>query len=165
MRLPRMTVRRWMLAVAIVAVVVSVWRLCWSRHRRFSLRAAIEMKEATRLTRLAAPAKARAAPEPRSLANRDAASEEGEALELAIHLIQSPAFAKGLAARMLQSLAERGMAPRRDIAIEEARARLHMRLASKYQRRAEYHAILGRKYQAAAARPWLSVEPGPPPPD
>jgi tetratricopeptide (TPR) repeat protein len=30
---------------------------------------------------------------------------------------------------------------------------------------AEYHAALKQKYLAAAARPWLSVEPDPPPPD
>lgn len=30
---------------------------------------------------------------------------------------------------------------------------------------AEYHATLKRKYLRAAARPWLSVEPDPPPPD
>ena len=154
-----------MFAVAIVAAGVSAWQLCWSRHRRYSLRAAMEVKEATRLTRLASVAKGRAAPQPKSFANRDMASEESEALELAIRLIQSHAFAKGLAARMLGSLAERGMAPRHDIAIEEARARLHVRLASKYRRQAEYHAFLGRKYEAAAARPWLLVEPDPPPPE
>jgi hypothetical protein len=160
-----MTVRRWMLAVAIVAAGTSAGQLCWSRYRRYSFRAAAEITEATRLTRLASVTQGQATSKPKSLANGDAASEEGEALELAIRLIQSPAFAKGLAARMLGSLAERGMAPRRDIAIEEARARLHMRLASKYRRQAEYHAVLGRKYKAAASRPWLPVEPDPPPPE
>jgi hypothetical protein len=160
-----MTVRRWMLVVAIVAAGVSLWELGWSRHRRYSLRAVMETKEATWLTRLATDEKGRAAPQPKSLANGDVASEEGEDLELAIRLIQSPTFAKGLAARMIGSLAERGEASRRNIAIEEARARLHMRLASKYQRRAEYHALLGRKYEHAARYPWLPVDPDPPPPE
>ena len=51
-----------------------------------------------------------------------------------------------------------------DIAIEEARARLHMRLASQYRRQAEYHALMGRKYKASAARPWLPIEPDSPEP-
>jgi hypothetical protein len=125
----------------------------------------METKEATWLTRLATAEQVRAVPQPKSLAIEDVASEEGEALELAIRLIQSPAFAKGLAARLIDSLAERGRAPRHDIAIEEARARLHRRLASKYQKRAEYHALLGRKYEHAARYPWLPVDPDPPPPE
>jgi tetratricopeptide (TPR) repeat protein len=34
-----------------------------------------------------------------------------------------------------------------------------------YQKTAGYHAALKQKYLAAAARPWRSVEPDPPPPD
>jgi hypothetical protein len=159
-----MTTRRWMLAVAIVAAGVSAGRLCWTRHHRYLLRAAMETDEATWLTRLSSFHKRLADPKPSSRAQEDMVTEEGEALELAIRLTQSPAFAKGLAARMLGSFAKWGMAPRRDIAIEEARARLHRRLASQYRRQAEYHALLGRKYKAAAACPWLPVEPDPPPP-
>ena len=33
-----------------------------------------------------------------------------------------------------------------------------------HRRQAEYHAALGRKYTAAAARPWLPVAPDPPKP-
>ena len=76
----------------------------------------MERDEATWLTRLATAEQVRAVPKPKSLAIEDVASEEGEALELAIRLIQSPAFAKGLAVRMIGSLAERGKASRRNIA-------------------------------------------------
>src|SRR5262249_14744557 len=135
----------------------------WTQHRRYLLQAAMETDEATRLSRLSSFHKGLADPKPSSRAKEDQATEKGETLELAIRLIRSPAFAKGLAARMLDSLAEQSVAPRRDIAIEEARARLHMRLASQYRRQAEYHALMGRKYKAAAARPWLPIEPDPPP--
>lgn len=35
---------------------------------------------------------------------------------------------------------------------------------SRFRRRAEHHASLGRKYRHAAAHPWLAVEPDPPEP-
>jgi tetratricopeptide (TPR) repeat protein len=37
--------------------------------------------------------------------------------------------------------------------------------AAMHHKRAEYHAALRRKYSAAAARPWRSIEPDGPPPD
>jgi hypothetical protein len=46
----------------------------------------------------------------------------------------------------------------REAAETRADARVEARIG-------EYHAALARKYQRAAARPWLPVAPDPPPPD
>ena len=37
-------------------------------------------------------------------------------------------------------------------------------LSTRYAKQAAYHAQLRRKYERAAARPWLPIEPDPPPP-
>jgi hypothetical protein len=49
-----------------------------------------------------------------------------------------------------------------DLAETEDRRRLQ---GEEHQKRQEYYAMLMRKYRRAARRPWLSVEPDPPPPD
>jgi hypothetical protein len=74
--------------------------------------------------------------------------------------------------------AERSIQIEGDDRFREARARSHALAANRrkilddytrrqaecHQKRADYHAALARKYAIAASRPWLPVEPDPPPP-
>jgi di/tripeptidase len=45
------------------------------------------------------------------------------------------------------------------------RAKKHFREAERRRVSAKYHAQMKAKYEAAARRPWLDVEPDPPPPE
>jgi hypothetical protein len=168
MRLPRMTTRRWMIAVAVVALSFWGWRyggaLKRERDRHLALATWHAMAEAdyhrriaTAPTRAAQRARANEAPPP---------SPTSTKLGLAIE-------------RHFGLPAERSTESEGGNRFREAQARYYAsadsrrKLVDEYERRqserfrklADHHAELVRKYLAAAGCPWLPVEPDPPEPE
>jgi hypothetical protein len=175
MRMPRMTTRRWMVAVAALAVALGGYREATRLKRNrdeFLARAAGHVAEAAYYRRLVASsqpsvlhdkmvAREWAAMESMSPARSD--TEFNRTLELAFGL---PEFHSTQAdeddhVRFREAQARAGpMAERGRI----LRANHLQRELEYHQRRAEYHAAVGRKYRAAASRPWLRIAPDPPKP-
>jgi hypothetical protein len=169
MLLPRMTTRRWMIAVAVVALSFVA--------RRYGI--GLKHERARRLAQAKWHAKAEA--DYRRQITRSTA--RGALPERAD---QGPTGVPGTSA-VLDSVIERefGLPAARSIpvngddrfraaqarssALEASRRKLIDELGRKqtvYGRKlADYHAGLARKYLAAAARPWLSVAPDPPVPE
>jgi hypothetical protein len=150
MRLPRMTTRRWMVAVAVVALSFGgyrqVIRLRRERHSRLARARWHAGAEADYRRLIAAitgrPARRRRADQvPTSPALTAAELDRAFRRQFALPAERS------VVADMLKARAE----------YSPSRLPLH-------RRRADYHAELARKYTWAASRPWLPVEPDPPVP-
>ena len=150
MRIPRMTTRRWLIAVAVVALSFGGHRLrvgLMREHDSRLAKAAWHAKAEVDYRRLIAaitgpPARRRRAnPVPTS------AALMGAELDRAIRRQFDPPPARSVMADMLKSRAE----------FSPSRLAYH-------RRRADYHAELAQKYTRAASRPWLPVEPDPPMP-
>jgi hypothetical protein len=110
MRLPRMTTRRWMVAVAVAAIGLGAWVLV-VRSREYAVQAGNH-------------------------------GHHEAMCWLTIHAYEADP----------RSVTVSGPKPVEAI-IDQSR------------RRAGYYAALKRKYEQAAHRPWLPVEPDPPPPE
>ena len=161
MRLPRMTTRRWMIAVAIVALSLGASRYAamLKRQRDSYLARATwhSSMEADALRMLGGPFN-RPEPAPAPITG-------GERIT-AIRLLG------GLRTEELnrdQDDHYRVDQQEREYAIAASRRRILAEFRGKdlgyYRKQADYHAALTEKYRNAARFPWLRVEPDPPAPE
>jgi hypothetical protein len=138
MRLPRMTMRRLRVAVAVVALLATAWILV-RRSRDFARQARFHsaQEEQRRYTR------------------------EAFAPEVEEHFQQEQEYLKlALAARRPSpNLFWMEKADKSHRMAEECQAKLDA-----LSRQGEYHARLRRRYERAATRPWEHVPPNPPEP-
>jgi hypothetical protein len=171
MRFPQMTTRRWMVAVAALAVAfgASVWASRLKRrHDEFVARATWHAEQETYyrdlVARSATPPFRGMMPEPAPEAPEKTLSMPHRTIERWLGLPESKsdptpdeetdrvkaahAFAAEMSARC-------------DVLI----ARNAERQSAFNQSRLEYHTALRRKYVAAAAHPWLPIVPDPPKPN
>ena len=170
MRLPRMTKRRWMIAVAALSVALGGYREATRLKRirdEYLMRAAWHNAEETDYRRLVWSSAASVSQKTMAARELVSPAPAGPTLDRAIELLvglpesnSTQADEDGLA-RFKEAQARVGaMAARREMIMDK-----HLRRQLDYhQKWAEYHAALGRKYAAAAAHPWLSVAPDPPKP-
>jgi hypothetical protein len=164
MRLPRMTTRRWMVAVAVVALSLGgslyTVRLKRKRDRCLARAAWHSTMEADALRSLARVAGLFARPEPVPAPKTDdeLAWAIDRVLGLPIRGWGPSEEDHGL--REEQEAKEHAMAASRSRVVAEFRRRESVRL----RKQVDYHAVLARKYQGAASRPWLAVPPDPPEP-
>ena len=127
MRLPRMTIRCWMILVAAVGCLLGVAGMV-RKSRRMIARAEFHARERLAMDRVT---------DGRRIF-------EGVATAL---LYRRPGEGSMGTVRFDE----------RDALAEQLRA--------SWQRRADYHAAMRRKYERAAMYPWLAVEPDPPEPE
>jgi hypothetical protein len=173
-----MTTKRWMIAVAAVAVVFGGYRYAIelrARRAGYLARAAMHAKrEAEGRLWFARVARLKAQPPRRPAPAEPPPSMTRTELRGAIDWVKGrPAdpWRQQLEAatyREDQEARERAVADsRRTIMAErERRAAESVQRAMESNRRLmEYHAALVRKYRRAARYPWLSVEPDPPGPE
>ncbi len=176
MRMPRMTTRRWMIAVAALAITLGSYREA-SRLKRnrdeFLARAAGHLEVETYYRRLVSSAEA-------SFLHRKLVVRESAAPELST-LEERRIALDGTVERWLRLATDDSTQAEEDAheAFREAQARTGamaergQQLVEKnlqrdveyHRRQADHHATLGRKYATAAAHPWLPVAPDPPRPN
>ena len=137
-RLPRMTIRRWIIVVILVATALTLWTM-EQRSRGLRRRAAFHAAESEQLTFYY------------EVETQCLADLERE-LEVDLSLTRKHR-GSSQALRYLES-AERNIGK-----TEESRAILRA-----VAEQIEHHAHLRRKYEQASSRPWVSVSPDPPEP-
>jgi hypothetical protein len=157
MRVPRMTTRRWMIVVAVVALslgaYVCVARLKRQRDRYLAKATWHSGMEAESL-RFMAKRLGRPVREPKSETSDDPVTPIDP---------DSGLLTEGSNRHQLddyqadQEVRERATAAARRRILEE----LWQRDLEHRRKQAEYHAALARKYRDAARYPWLTVEPDP----
>ena len=138
MRLPRMTTRRWMIAVAAVALMSS-GAVAGLRIRRRHVEFLARVQSHTQMERFCA---------------------------LSEH--QQRAYIKTWAdSTMLLLRMQERFGLDSGIGKEDARNELESfrRKVANWRRWTSYHTAMARKYRHAARYPWLPVEPDPPPPE
>ena len=142
MRAPRaqFTIRRLMLAVAVFAVALGGCRIVWLRHRYRTAAATHSSSESFWRKQQSIMEQAGKDDETHWLALLETAENGSVAVT---NLIGTP----------VKIMSDLGTVKERNAAE-----------FSKCQQQVEYHAVLKRKYQRAAARPWYPVDPDPPPP-
>jgi hypothetical protein len=165
MRPPRMTTRRWMAAVAIVALSLGgshyAIRLKHRRDRYLAQAMVHSSLEAQALRSLAsAPARfALREPGPTSMPGDEVAGAIDRVSGLAAG--GSDEHLGHVSYREDQEARERAIAPaRRRILVENQRKE-----GERLRKQSDYHAALARKYRYAASRPWITIEPDPPEPN
>jgi hypothetical protein len=175
MRLPRMTTRRWMIAVAALAAILGGYReaIRLRRYRDdFLARAASHVEAEAYHRSLVASSKSsvlRRGPVAQELAAQELTSpgQSGIALDTTVEPWSGLAVEESTRAEEEAHVRFREAQARTHTAAVRApmiMANLRRRQVEYHQRRAEYHAALGRKYAVAAAYPWLAVAPDPPRP-
>jgi hypothetical protein len=162
MRLPRMTTRRWMVAVAIVALgfggSIGAVRMKRLRDSYFAL--AMHHASLARALKAQASAPARLArlePDPESMTTGEIAGATDSMSAFATD--RWDRYAESTRYREYQQARERAIADARRIVTENWR-----RVLERLRKRVDYHAALARKYRRAASYPWLPIEPDPPKP-
>ena len=165
MRPPRMTTRRWMAAVAVVALSLGgslyAIRLKHRRDRYLALAMVHSSLEAQALRSLAS------APARFDGWEHGPSSMPGGEVAEAIDRVSGQAAGgsdeqmRNVSYREDQEARERAIAPARRRLLVESRRREGERL----RKQSDYHAALARKYRYAASRPWITIEPDPPEPN
>jgi hypothetical protein len=158
MGLTRMTIRRWMITVALVAVIITAGQLFW-RSRRFRILAELHQAQASTFAATAARF-------------QPPIVEEAIAAEVYEVVRQ---FEEGVPLWRLLDM-DMSMRPI-PVTAQQARREEKQRLKAralfsgmnraKYvhsQHLAEYHVEMSRKYRRAATQPWLPVPLDPPVP-
>ena len=164
MRLPRMTTRRWMVAVAVTAAILTVARIGW-RWKRFNELATSHQQAAD----LYSVVKAGPPPPINATGIGTAAEEAHRQIEEDKRLWRF-SFGGKPGYRMTRSLITADELRRDEEALKQAEAVIveaetSRRLMALYDREmALYHREMSEKYRRAAMRPWLPVDPDPPPP-
>jgi hypothetical protein len=161
MRLPRMTTRRWTIAVAVVAALFVVPCREWHKRRVHYLQLAAMQ---SRMEQQFASTILFGDPRGSTATSRWEANVMTLARQHAQRLLAEDRSRN----RSLPQLVYRGDIMNRAmrLALEESgRVEDPMaRVRHEEKRRADYHAALRRKYERAARYPWLPVEPDPPEP-
>jgi hypothetical protein len=175
MRLPRMTTRRWMIAVGALSLTLGVYREA-TRLKRYRdellARTARHVEAETYYRRLVSSSESSVLV--RKMAVQDVAAQESVSdaeryTTLDNALDRWIALSEGRSDKTEEDDQRRFREAQSRVVATAARGRMIMdnyrRSQVEYhQRLAEYHAALGRKYAAAAARPWFPVSSDPPPP-
>ena len=175
MRLPRMTTRRWMISVAALAVTLGGHREATrlKRYRdEYLARAASHVAAETYYRRLVSSSESsvlnkRVAAQELAVQESTSLDQRGIALDGTVE--RWFVLAQGDSTRAEEEAHDRfrEAQARADAMVERARMMVANNLKRQlehYQRQAEYHAALGRKYATAAARPWFAIAPDPPKP-
>jgi hypothetical protein len=165
---PRMTTRRWMIAVAILSIALgaSVWasRLKLTRDE-FSTRATWHAAQETYYRRLVADSAkvpvSRRIPAPPQEPPPQTITAPVRTIERWFGLPESHSTPAEGDDRFKAAQARSGELSARG---EMLWAKYVQRQAEYNQRKLEYHTALRRKYIAAAGRPWLTIDPDPPKP-
>jgi hypothetical protein len=157
MRLPQMTTRRWMTTVAFIAAIITAGRIGW-RGWRFREAAAWHRTQSDQYA---------------AVATRQSASVNDDVVTAAVK--------SGLSQIEEQKeswnffLVEGGRYPhippptadevrRMNEELDQVTAKLDA-IFARHRRLADYHREMSRKYQRAAARPWLPISADPPVPE
>ena len=175
MRLPRMSTRRWMIAVAALSLTLGGYREATRLKRvrdEFLSKATAHLAAETHYRRLASSSET-------FVLGRKTAVREVAAQELVSDAERDTTLDKAVERWFGPSESHSDKTEEDDHhRFKEAQSRVEataakgrmimdnyaMRQVESHQRQAEYHAALGRKYAAAAARPWLPVAADPPKP-
>jgi hypothetical protein len=157
MRLPRMTTRRWMMTVAFIAAIITAGRIGW-RWSRF--------REAAAWHRTQSGLYAAVATRQSASVNEDAVTAAVKSglsqIEDAKELWNSYATEGGrYSVIRLRTADEERVAKE---ALDQVTAELDA-IFARHRQLADYHREMSRKYQRAAARPWLPIAPDPPVPE
>lgn len=157
MRLPRMTIGRWMMTIAFVAAIITAGRIGW-RWRRFHEAAAWHRTQSDLYAAGASRQSASVNDDVVAVAVKSGLRQiEVEKRSWKFHLGASggyPVF------RLLTVDEVR----REQEALDQATAELDA-IFARHQQLADYHRDMSRKYQRAATRPWLPISPDPPVPE
>ncbi len=148
---PRFTVRRIMVAVAVLALILggSLEAIRLKRYRDECLTRAATHAESERYSR----------------GMEHMAREMAETAESFLAILQRWTVSRGSFLRMTTIIRE-AERKRAELAEQQKRSAADERgQEARYAEYAAYHEALKRKYLRAAARPWQSVEPDPPPPE
>jgi hypothetical protein len=168
MRVPRMTTRRWMIAAMAIALALGCYREAIRLKQKRTvclMRATWHAEDAAYHRRL-------------SLSQHTRTDLRGEAGQEPILLPTVSAESDKAIEQVFQLPSERSDRSEGHDRFRAAQARQYAladrtrKLAGDFRRgqskyhamQADYHAVLARKYRAAASHPWLPVEPDPPPP-
>ncbi len=168
MRVPRMTTRRWLIAAMTIALALGCYReairLLKKRAACLMLAASHAEEEAycrrlslSQLTHTDIPGEADQ--EPTLLPTPSA--EHDNPIEQVFELPSERSDRSEGHDRFRAAQARRGASADR---MRKLADNLRRKQSKHHAAQADYHAVLARKYQAAASHPWLPVEPDPPPP-
>jgi hypothetical protein len=164
MRLPRMTTRRWMVAAMIIALALGSYREATRLKQRRDvclMRATWHAEAEAYHRRLSTTPPTRADLEVEADQDPTPSAELDKAIEPVFDLSSERSDQAEGHERFREAQA-------RQYALADTRRQLvddYRRKQLKYHAsQADYHAGLARKYKNAASRPWLTVEPDPPPP-
>jgi hypothetical protein len=168
MRLPQMTTRRWMGAVAALSIAFGayVWGTRLKQRRdEFYARATWHATEETYYRRLVADSVKvsvrRKMPEPPLEPPAQTINEPIRTIERWLGLPESNSTPAEGNDRFQAAQARSGEMSARGRVVWD---KYLQRQAEYNQRKLEYHTALSRKYVAAAARPWLPIDTDPPKP-
>jgi hypothetical protein len=168
MRLPQMTTRRWMVAVAALSIAFGAY--VWAsrlKHKRdeFFARATWHAEQETYYGRLVADSVKvsvlRRMPDPPLEPPEKTITAPIRTIERWLGLPESDSTPAVGNDRFNAAQARAGEMSERGRVVWD---KYLQRQATYNQRKLEYHTALRRKYIAAAARPWLPVDPDPPKP-
>jgi hypothetical protein len=175
MRLPRMTTRRWMIVVAALSLTLGGYREATRLKRvrdEFLARATEHGAAETYYSRLASSSESSVLA--RKMAVRDVAAQElvsdaERYTTLDNAEVRWFGLSEGHSDKTEEDDHRRFREAQSRVGATAARGRMimdnYLRSQVEYHRRqAAYHAALGRKYAAAADRPWFPVSSDPPPP-
>ena len=151
MPLPRMTTRRWMVAVVVVALGIYSGLLVW-RSSQFNRTALQHTEQAASCRERETYHAARVATEVNMLSIRE------RHLELARSIAERSSGSDGVVKALVEE-AESSLAYGRSV-LDDHRRNLANAVATR-----AYHERLMKNYRRAARRPWLPAPPDPPPPE
>jgi hypothetical protein len=175
MRLPRMTTRRWMIAVAALSLTLGGYREATRLKRvrdEFLARATEHVAAETYYRRLVSSSETSDLGRKmavREIATQELVSDAERYITLDNAVERWIGLSEGHSDRTEEDDHHRFREAQSRVAATAARGRMmmdnYLRSQVEYHRRqAAYHAALGRKYAAAADRPWFPVSSDPPPP-
>jgi hypothetical protein len=176
MRLPRMTTQRWMIAVAALSLTLGGYREATRLKRvrdEFLARATEHVAAETYYRRLASSSETSdlgRKMEVRKNGTQELVSDAEGHTTLDNALDRWYGLLEGRSDKKEEDDHHSFREAQSRVVATAARGRIimdnYLRSQAEYhQRRAEYHAALGRKYAAAADRPWLPVSSDPPRPN
>jgi hypothetical protein len=172
MRLPRMTIRRWMVTVFFFAAIITVGRLAWRSRKFQQLAAWHNLRAGVYTAAITVPP-----PPPAEKNFVESAVEDGlRQIEETRNSWNYFAIEDRGIGEVREYWGQAAVHTVEDLRREEeilkrAQERLKRLLASDYElnslrrRLAAYHNDMRGKYRRAASRPWLLVAPDPPVPE
>lgn len=159
MRFRRMTIGRWMITVAALAVIITGGQIGW-RSKRFHELATWHDNQASKFANVAltvlSPISLSVSADASDMSSRPNVSDA----HLRTLYIGRPGFVYNYKTTSLVTAED---VERAEAELKQAQAELEA--MDRLQRLVNYHNEMSRKYRQAAARPWNLVTPNPPPPN